>query len=51
MADGRRFLPPAKAKPARRESAHPWIIRVIVVVAAVVVVGGIIWASALGHFF
>ncbi|HEY8317922.1 MAG TPA: hypothetical protein VIG76_03775 [Amnibacterium sp.] len=51
MADRRRFLPPAKTKPERRESAHPWIIPVIVVVAVVVVIGGIVWASALGHLF
>jgi len=51
MADRPRFLPPAKTKPERREPAHPWAIRVIVVVAVVVVIAGIVWASALGHFF
>ena len=51
MAEGRRFLPPAKTKPERPESAHPWIIRVIVVVLVVVVIGGIVWAASLGHFF
>jgi hypothetical protein len=28
-----------------------WVMPTIVVVAAVVVVGGIVWAAALGHLF
>jgi hypothetical protein len=40
------------APPPRRGSAdHPWAIRVIVAVAMVVLVGGILWATLLGHLF
>jgi hypothetical protein len=30
---------------------HPWVIRVVVVVALAVLVGGILWATLLGHLF
>ncbi len=51
MADRRRFLPPPRSKPEPSPSAHPWVIRVIVIVAVLVVIGGVVWASALGHLF
>jgi hypothetical protein len=43
------FLPPPRTKPAPQPSAHPWILRVIVGLAAAVVVAGVVWASVLGH--
>jgi hypothetical protein len=30
---------------------HPWVIRVVVVIALAVLVGGILWATLLGHLF
>ncbi|MDH2444955.1 hypothetical protein QDR37_13460 [Amnibacterium sp. CER49] len=42
MADPRR--------PERRPE-RPWVMRTIVVLAAVVVLGGVVWASMLGHLF
>lgn len=35
----------------RGRADQPWVIRSIVVVAAVLVVGGIVWAALLGHLF
>jgi hypothetical protein len=35
----------------RQRARFPWLMPLIVIVAAVVVVGGAIWAIALGHFF
>jgi hypothetical protein len=30
---------------------RPWVLRVVVIVALAVLVGGILWASLLGHLF
>lgn len=38
------------ARPKRPER-FPWLMPAIVVVAAAIVVGGLIWAIALGHLF
>ena len=38
-------------QPKRGSADHPWVIRIIVVVAMVVLVGGILWATLLGHLF
>ncbi|MGN6742830.1 MAG: hypothetical protein ACTHJL_05965 [Amnibacterium sp.] len=43
MADRRR---PDPARPER-----PWALPVIVVLAVVVVAGGVVWATLLGHLF
>lgn len=40
---------PSRRPPTRPE--RPWVIPVIATVAAVVVVGGVVWASILGHLF
>jgi hypothetical protein len=41
------------ARPAQRpkRTSDPWVIRIIVAVAIVVLVGGILWATLLGHLF
>jgi hypothetical protein len=43
------------ARPSSRQQGgsgdHPWAIRIIVAVAIVVLVGGILWATLLGHLF
>jgi hypothetical protein len=36
---------------ARARTERPWVIPVIATVAALVVVGGVVWASILGHLF
>jgi hypothetical protein len=43
----------ARPAPRRTPSApeHPWVLRIIVAVAIVVLVGGILWATLLGHLF
>jgi hypothetical protein len=41
---------PAPSRPPGRADS-PWVIRVIVAVAIVVLVGGILWATILGHLF
>jgi hypothetical protein len=35
----------------RQRQRFPWLMPAIVVVAALVVIGGITWAIALGHLF
>ena len=38
-------------RPEPGSADHPWVLRVIVAVALVVLVGGILWATLLGHLF
>jgi hypothetical protein len=35
----------------RQRARFPWLMPLIVIVAAAIVVAGVIWAIALGHFF